>query len=266
MNTKQKKSISHKYLGFCPALLDVRKKEILRDNINIEQWQANLNFLIYKYGSTALNEKTTFDWFAEAFEDSSSDCTQWKNYLEENVTPVLTNISDVDLDLPGILCRGKDRNWFLAGYPDVFEYFHVKPKLPGGKFDIEMRKAEASAKVVTEDRETMEQYVAMGKVNQAISLVRMKTFYKKKLKKRLLLCRRVSAIYQPEVVSEIPRPWALRWRFLMLIKTGWRPLERQVSPVSTNQCLWHILSLSLVESKWWILTGTVTKVMIFRSA
>ena len=147
-----------------------------------------MNFLIYKYGTTASSEKTTFDCFAEAFEYSSSDCTQLRNYLEEKVTPVLLNISEADLDLPRILCRDKDRNWFLAGYPDVFEYYYVQPKLLAGELEIEMRKSEAPAKVV-EDRDRMEQYMAIGKGNQTMSLVRMKTFYKNQLKRRFLLCR-----------------------------------------------------------------------------
>ena len=99
------------------------------------------------------------------------------------------NISDIDLDLPRILCRGKDRNWFLAGYPDVFEYFYVQPNCLAGEFDTEMRQAEDRVKAVAGDRERMEQYVALGKGNQAISLVRMKTFYKNEFKRHFLLCR-----------------------------------------------------------------------------
>jgi hypothetical protein len=189
MHTKQRKSILHKYLGFCPALFDVRKKEILRDNINIEQWQINMNFLIYKYGTIASSEKTTFDCFAETFENTGNDEIKFRNYLEQKVAPVLLNISDIDLDLPRILCRGKDRNWFLAGYPDVFEYFYVQPKLPAGEFDTEMRQAEDYVKAVAADRERMEQFVTIGKGNQAICLVRMKTFYKNELKRSFLLCR-----------------------------------------------------------------------------
>lgn len=189
MHTKQRKSILHKYLGFCPALFDLRKKEILRDNINIEQWQINMNFLIYKYGTIASSEKTTFDCFAETFKNTGNDEIKFRNYLEQEVTPVLLNISDIDLDLPRILCRGKDRNWFLAGYPDVFEYFYVQPKFLAGEFDTEMRQAEDRVKTVAGDRERMEQYVALGKGNQAISLVRMKTFYKNEFKTNFLLCR-----------------------------------------------------------------------------
>jgi hypothetical protein len=189
MNMKQRKSVLHKYLGFCPALFDLRKKEILRDNINIEQWQINMNFLIYKYGTIASSEKTTFDCFAETFENTGNDEIKFRNYLEQKVAPVLLNISDIDLDLPRILCRGKDRNWFLAGYPDVFEYFYVQPKLPAGEFDTEMRQAEDYVKAVAADRERMEQYVTIGKGNQAICLVRMKTFYKNELKRSFLLCR-----------------------------------------------------------------------------
>ena len=78
----------HKYLGFCPALFDLRKKEILRDNINIEQWQINMNFLIYKYGTIASSEKTTFDCFAETFKNTGNDEITFRNSLEQEVTAV----------------------------------------------------------------------------------------------------------------------------------------------------------------------------------
>jgi hypothetical protein len=189
MNAKQRKSILHKYLGFCPALFDVRKKEILKDNLDIGQWQINMNFLIYKYGTIASSEKTTFDCFADTFKTADINEIAFRDYLEEKVTPVLLNISEVDLDLPRLLCAGKDRNWFLAGYPDVFEYFYVQPKLPAGEFGREIRQDEVHVRAVAADRERMEHYAARGKGSQAIWLVRMKTFYKHELKKTFLLCR-----------------------------------------------------------------------------
>jgi hypothetical protein len=52
-----------------------------------------------------------------------------------------------------------------------------------------MRQGEDRVKAVAGDRERMEQYAALGKGNQAISLVRMKTFYKNELKRNFLLFR-----------------------------------------------------------------------------
>lgn len=128
MDTKQKKSILKKYLGGFPAWFDLRKKEIVNDNINIEQWQINMNFLIYKHGTIDPSEKKAFKDWTETFYNTGSDEIKYEGwYLEEHATPVLLNISDVDL--PPILCRDRDRNWFLAAYPDVFEYFYPQKDL-----------------------------------------------------------------------------------------------------------------------------------------
>ncbi len=186
MDTKQKKANIKEYLGFSPAWFDLRKKEILNDNVNIEQWQINMNYLIYKHGSIDSSEEKAFDHWAETFKDPVNDEMNFEEYLEEHVTPILLNISDVDL--PRILYRDQDRNWFLAAYPDVFEYFYPQANLLAENFDAELRRVEEHVKAVTADHERMEQYLATGKGNQTIYLVRMKTFYKNELNKNLLLC------------------------------------------------------------------------------
>ena len=183
----QKKSILKKYLGFSPAWFDLRKKELLNDNINIEQWQINMNFLIHNHGTIDSSEKTAFEYWADTFDNTGYDEIEFEGYLEEHVTPVLFNISDTDL--PRILCRDQDRNWFLAGYPDVFEYFYPQANLLANDFDTELRRVKDHVKAVTAEHKRMEQYLTTGKGNQTIYLVRMKTFYKNELRKDLLLCR-----------------------------------------------------------------------------
>lgn len=123
MNTKQKKSILKKYLGWFPTWFDLRKKEILNDNINIEQWQINMNFLIYTHGSIDPGEKKALNDWAETFYNTCSDEILYEGkYLEEHATPILLNVSDSDL--PPILWKDRDRNWFLAAYPDVVDNFY----------------------------------------------------------------------------------------------------------------------------------------------
>lgn len=187
MDTKQKKSILKRYLGFSPAWFDLRKKEILKDNIDINQWQINMNYLIYKYGTIDSSEQKAFEGWVSNFEDSKNDEFDFEEQLEKYVTPVLLNISDADL--PRILYKDQDRNWFLAAYPDVFEYFYPQPNLLADDFDEEMRRVEEHVKAVTGDHKRMEKYVSTGKGNQTIYFVRMKAFYKDELSKNFLICR-----------------------------------------------------------------------------
>ncbi len=187
MDTKQKKSIINKYLGSYPVWFDLRKKEILNDNINIEQWQINMNYLIYKHSAIDSNEITAFEYWAKTFNHNRNDKIEFKEYLEEHVTPVLLAIAA--FDLPRIFYSDQDRNWFLAGYPDVFEYFYPQTNTLAEDFDAECRRVEDRNKAIKADYERMEQYLAMEKGNQTIYLVRMKNFYKTDLKKDFLLCR-----------------------------------------------------------------------------
>jgi hypothetical protein len=189
MQKKQKKAILQKYLGFTPALFDLRKKAILNDKINIEQWRINMNFLICKHGTIHSCEKSALEYWAETTGIADNDKSKFEGYLQEHVTPVLLNISDAYLDLPRILCRGQDRNWFFAGYPDVFEYFYCPPNLFAEDSETEKGRVEAHVNAVKADRQKMEVYLAEGKGSQTMYLVRMKTFYKNELRKGFLLYR-----------------------------------------------------------------------------
>lgn len=91
VDTKQKKSILKEYLGFLPAWFDLRKKEILNDNINIEQWQINMNYLICNHGAIDSSERKAFEHWPEIFENSIN--SEFEEYFEKHVTPVLLNIS-----------------------------------------------------------------------------------------------------------------------------------------------------------------------------
>jgi hypothetical protein len=186
MNKKQKKSILKEYLGFSPVWLDLRKKEILNDGIDISQWQINMNHLIHKYGTIDASEQKAFENWITFFEIDQNDETYFEDYLKEHVTPVLLNISDGEL--PVILYRDKERNWFLSAYPDVFEYFYPQPNLLAEDFDAEMRRFEAHDEALRPEHERMERYLSDGKANQTIFLLRMKKFYKNELNKDFLLC------------------------------------------------------------------------------
>lgn len=185
LDIKQKKSILRKYLGFSPAWFDLRKKEILNDNIDISQWQNNMNYMMYRHGSKDSREERAFDWWASNLEDFGTDKTNIVQYLEENVTPALKY--GAGAALPSKLHWYQDRNWFLAAYPDVFEYFYPQPNELAADFDAEMKRVEEHVKAIAQIHERMEQYVTTGKGNHTIQLARMKNFYKNELDKNFLL-------------------------------------------------------------------------------
>ena len=187
MDTKQREAVIRRYLGSSPSWLDLRKKEILNDNINIKQWHINMNFLVDKYGSIDSSEIEAFEYWTENFINNPEyDNFGIEEYYKKNVTPVLLSIADSDL--PRIFHRDQDRNWFLASYPDVFEYFYPQIDSLAEDFDAEYKRVEDHLKAVKVDYERMEQCLATGKGNQTTYLIRMKNFYRNDLKKKFLLC------------------------------------------------------------------------------
>lgn len=176
MNKKQIKSILKKYLGISPVWFDLRKREILNDNLDINQWQINMNYLIYRYGTIDACEQKAFERWTITFEDTGTEEIDFVEYLEERVTPVLLNMEDGNL--PSVLHKGQDRNWFLAAYPHVFAYFFPQPNYLAEDFDAEMRRFEEHVQAVKPEHERMLEYITQGKGNQTIYLVRMKIFYR----------------------------------------------------------------------------------------
>lgn len=203
-----KKAILKNYLGWSPAWFDLRKKEILKDNIDIEQWQINMNYLVWKYGSIDKSEQKAFkDWVIMNFKNTDNQdetsrqevealgvlplsslsyyYSMIEEYLEGKVTPVLTYISDGNL--APVFYNDQDRNWFLAAYPDVFDYFCTQVNYKNDDFDKEMLRVEKHTVQTRDEFERMEKYVSTGKSNQTIDLIRMKNFYLYELNKKLLL-------------------------------------------------------------------------------
>lgn len=180
-----KKKILKSYLGRLPACFDLRKKEILNDNIDINQWQINMNYLIYNHGTIYSREQKAFFNWSKIFELQGIEEFDFEEYLEKNVTKVLLNISESDL--PPILYRDKDRNWFLASYPDVFEYFYPQYNFSANDFDTELQRVDKHVKTTKNEFERMQQFIMTGKGNHTIYLIRMKNFYKNELNKDIIL-------------------------------------------------------------------------------
>ena len=96
MNIEEKKLIIRKYLRRKFTFgTDVRERALLEDNINISQWAKNMEYL------------KTQDYFKR-----------------EGVTPLVIRIDEAGHCLPPILWGDrKKKNWFIAAYPDVINYF-----------------------------------------------------------------------------------------------------------------------------------------------
>jgi hypothetical protein len=184
VDKQEKKYILRTYLGLLPAWFDLRKKEIIKDNINIKQWQINMNYLICNHGTIDSCEQKAFQNWASKFENLTNG--DYEDFLEENATGTLINLSESDL--PRILSKNQDRNWFLSAYPDVMDYFYPQFDMLANDFDAERIRVEEKYKVVSADYEKMEKYLLKGKLTQTLYLIGMKNFYKHELEKNNLLC------------------------------------------------------------------------------
>ena len=85
MDKKYKKKIFKKYLGLSPVWFDLRKKEILKDNIDINQWQINMNYLIYKYGTIDSSEQKALEEWLSNLEDAENDEFDFEEHLEKKM-------------------------------------------------------------------------------------------------------------------------------------------------------------------------------------
>ncbi len=153
---KHSKQILNKYLGKAFSWFDLRKKAILKDCINIDAWEKNIRFL-----------------------ENSSD----ENFRKE-AHPLVVKISQNRADMPLILQRDQDRNWFIAAYPDVIMYFYPS-------IDLELTNEEVSKKMkeITNDYKKLEKYLEQYILNQTNALLRMKKFYKEVLGREFLLSK-----------------------------------------------------------------------------
>lgn len=151
-----KKHVIKKYLGKTPFFLDLRKKSLIRDTIDIEVWEKNMQFL-------------ESDWFN-------------KFDLKNRVHPLVKTITEFEEALPPILWKSQDRNWFIAAYPDVIMYFYPE-------IDLYLTKEEKleKRKISDPDFQKLRDYLDQFKLNQTLTLIRIKDFYKNHLKKEFLL-------------------------------------------------------------------------------
>jgi hypothetical protein len=153
----RKKERLRKYIGDS-LMANSKIDQIIYDNIDLDIWEKNMKFL----------------------EDGIGD-----GY------PLISTIINGGVALPSFLWPGKDRNWFIAAYPDIVIYFWPE-------VDLQLSEKERinRIKIVHNDIERLDKYLdeqkyskAAPEVNQFFTLLYIRNFYKDVLKKDFLLVK-----------------------------------------------------------------------------
>jgi len=117
-------------LGWRPTWLDERKKILVRDGIDLGQWDRNLAFL-----GSGINP------LGIVRDDEESETLSAATSLLVKV--VLA--ARVGWDFPLVLSA--THRWFLAAYPDVFDYFYPSPGYLSGDANAALQTYESQRSV-----------------------------------------------------------------------------------------------------------------------
>lgn len=91
-------------------------------------------------------------------------------------------------NLPQILWSNQDRNWFISAYPDVVDYFYPQIDFLTDNLEMEENRISEYTRNHREEYEEVERYIeSKGKATQTVYLIRLKDFYRYKLKKMFSL-------------------------------------------------------------------------------
>lgn len=160
MNTEEKEKVIRKYLRRkVPFGTNPREKALLEDNIDIGRWAKNIQYL------------ETQDYFKR-----------------EGVDPLVVRIDEAAAFLPFILHGDRNkRNWFIAAYPDVINYF-----FPSADIDYSVPEnlyEDTEEELIFQKllESLPESQVVKFKHDPTEFLLYLKRFYKDKLKKSFSL-------------------------------------------------------------------------------
>lgn len=109
------KKILKKYLGRTPQKDDARKRELIRDAIDLHQWEINLLYLGLMADRPA-SEYIDID----SLPDNDRD-------IVHNVTAPFANIVETMKATPFLYPEAmnfRDMYWYIAAYPDVVAFFY----------------------------------------------------------------------------------------------------------------------------------------------
>lgn len=165
MNTEEKKKVIRKYLRRKSLFgADAREQALLEDNIDIARWAKNMEFLKAKEAS--------FTYFAK------------EEAAREEVDPLVVRIGDAALLSLPLMFRGEEHHWFIAGYPDVINYF-MPPYHPAYYDPAHSELTEEQKEGKTIYRKLIESLTEEPEPTEF--LIYLKRFYKDKLKKSFSL-------------------------------------------------------------------------------
>jgi hypothetical protein len=195
MNKSDTRRILKNYLGLIPAWYDLRKKEIIKDKINIAQWEVNINYLIENLGSIHKREvEASKRWI---YEKTRLPDTEYVTFTPDNffeglgVTQTLINFNRSDpSNLPEILWSNQDRNWFISAYPDVVDYFYPQINFSTDSLEMEQDRISEYMRKHSEEYAQIKRYIELkGKITQTTYLIIIKDFYRNELKKKFSLSK-----------------------------------------------------------------------------
>lgn len=160
MDTEEKKKVTRKYLRRKSLFgSDAREQALLEDNIDIARWAKNMEYL--KAGQPSVI------YFAK------------EEAAREEVDPLVVRISDAALLSLPLMLSGEEHHWFIAGYPDVVNYFMP----PYSTFYSELTQEQKEGKSIY--RKLIESLTE--EPNPTELLIYLKRYYKDELQRRFSL-------------------------------------------------------------------------------
>jgi hypothetical protein len=190
MLDSETEKILQEYLGPGNYSFDERKKCLIEDGIDLKQWQINMEFILRNIDPTLEPEYENL-----IIEDN-------RVFLKK-VTPklklILQGLKPPQLYYPPFLNDKVKYSWYIAGYPDVLDYFYPSPNYSKGSeyLDEELKKVEKRQAVVDPLMDDLSIYIQKKYEKEIkakdtdkatlIYLLELKEYYKNTLIKSFLL-------------------------------------------------------------------------------
>lgn len=179
--------ILERYLGKKNYQKDERKLTLLQDNIDLHQWQTNME-LIFS------------DISPDMSVEHASLLGEEKEMLLKNATPELRQVLmglQAAIHFP-LGLRNEANAWFIAAYPDVLNFFYPSPNYHIKPLEKELKRLEkvkAVVDVIMDEflNEIEKKYEGRNQSPDiGTVLAELKVYYTSKLNKQLLLSKSLS--------------------------------------------------------------------------
>lgn len=172
--------ILEKYLGNNDYQHDEKKLNLIQDQIDLSQWQINMEFII-----RGIKPR----WSGLLGEEDEK--------ILEGATPELKQIFSVGLNSGNFPFELNEEilYWFIAAYPDVLNFFYPSPDYDKRPIKEEFKRVEKQGELIEPIMDDFqsnmeEKYKVDNQLpNKEIVYLELKNYYKNELKKRLLLSK-----------------------------------------------------------------------------